>query len=118
MDEQTSSVSEFVQLTGLTGIGAIIAGLFARFAWRKFAEEGTAAARTGGEADVIQVLRDEVGRLALLNASLSESVGELQQQVISLRTENGELKAEIQTLTIQLRQMRQQSDAANGSNGA
>lgn len=108
MDEPTAagSITEWVKLVGATGIGGLIMAFFARFTFRKFAEEETAAQRAAGETDIIEQLRAEVDRLAVINERLSTKVGELQDQLIQLRGENAELKAEIQALNLQIRSLR------------
>lgn len=113
MDEtqNISSVTEWVKLVGATGIGGLIMAFFARFTFRKFAEETTAAQRAAGETDIIEQLRKEVDRLAGINEALNRKVAELQEQLIQLRSENAELRSEIQALNIQIKSMRQGANA-------
>ncbi|MBF9235568.1 hypothetical protein [Microvirga alba] len=106
MDETTNSIAEWVKLVSATGIGGLIMAFFARFTFRKFAEENAASQRAGGESDIIEQLRKEVDRLAGINETLSRKVQELQDQLIQLRSENAELKAEIQQLNFQIKSMR------------
>lgn len=94
------------QLVAGGSISALMLAFFARFTWRKFAEEGAAAKRAGGETDIIEQLRREVDRLANLNERLSNRIGELQQEIVELRTENIELKSDLKSLRLQLRTMR------------
>lgn len=98
MDETPTSIGEWIKLVGATGIGGLIMALFARFAFRKIAEESTASQRAAGESDIIEQMRKEVDRLATLNERLSTKVGELQDQVFLLRNENAQLRQEIQTI--------------------
>lgn len=105
MDEvagNTGSIAEWVKLIGATGVGGIIMALFARFAFRKFIEEGTGIERSAGETDIIARLREEVDRLASLNDALQTKVTELQAEIIALRAENAELKAEIKLLNLKM----------------
>lgn len=97
-------------MIGATSIGGLILAFFTKFTFRKFAEEETAAQRAGGETDIIEVLRREVDRLAALNETLSVRVSELHEQLIQLRFENAELKAEIQALNIEIRGLRNASE--------
>ena len=107
MDESAAgSIAEWVKLIGATGIGGLIMAFFAKFAFRKMVEEGTATQRAGGESDIIDQLRTEVDRMGKINDTLSGKVAELQEQIIKLRSENTELKAEIQALHLQIRSMR------------
>lgn len=107
MDETTTTgvIAEWVKLGGATGIGGLIAALFAKFAFRKFTEEETATNRAEGETDIIEQLRREVDRLAAMNEQLSEKLAEFQKQIIDLRLENAELKSEIQALNLQLKRL-------------
>lgn len=109
MDDMTNQVAsqaaDWVKLVGATGVGGLIMALFAKFTFRKYAEEDAAQQRAGGEGDIIEQLRKEVDRLASINETLSGKVAELQEQIIKLRSENAELKAEIQALNHQIRSM-------------
>ncbi len=108
MDESTSvsAAAEWMKLIGATGIGGLVMAFFAKFAFRKMIEEGTATQRAGGETDIIEQLRAEVDRMGKINDTLSGKVAELQEQIIKLRTENAELKAEIQALNLQIKSMK------------
>ena len=108
MDEVTASgsVAEWVKVVGATGIGGLLVAFFAKFTFRKMIEEGTAAQRASGETDIIEQLRAEVDRMGKINETLSGKVAELQEQIIKLRTENAELKAEIQALNLQIKSMK------------
>lgn len=106
MDEPTNSIAEWVKLVGATGVGSLLLALFARFAFRKMVEEGTATQRAAGETDIIDQLRVEVDRMGKINDTLSGKVAELQDQIIKLRGENAELKMEIQALNIQIRSLK------------
>jgi FtsZ-binding cell division protein ZapB len=107
MDETTTTttnaIAEWVKLGGVTGVGGLVAALFTKFAFRKFAEEETASQGAKGESDIIELLRSEVDRLAGMNEQLSKKLAELQTQIINLRSENAELKGEIQALNLQLK---------------
>jgi peptidoglycan hydrolase CwlO-like protein len=106
MDESAAgSVAEWMRLIGATGIGGLIMAFFAKFAFRKMVEEGTATQRAGGETDIIDQLRTEVDRMGKINDTLSGKVAELQEQIIKLRSENAELKAEIQALNYQIKSL-------------
>lgn len=106
MDESAAgSIAEWVKLIGATGIGGLIMAFFAKFAFRKMVEEGTATQRAGGESDIIDQLRTEVDRMGKINDTLSGKVAELQEQIIKLRSENAELKAEIQALNYQIKSL-------------
>ncbi|PUE21848.1 hypothetical protein B9Z43_01315 [Limnohabitans sp. MMS-10A-192] len=106
MDESAAgSIAEWVKLIGATGIGGLVMAFFAKFAFRKMIEEGTAAQRAGGETDIIEQLRAEVDRMGRINDTLSGKVAELQEQIIKLRSENAELKAEIQALNYQIKSL-------------
>lgn len=106
MDESAAgSIAEWVKLIGATGIGGLVMAFFAKFAFRKMVEEGTAAQRAGGETDIIEQLRAEVDRMGRINDTLSGKVAELQEQIIKLRSENAELKAEIQALNHQIKSL-------------
>ncbi len=102
MDAPTDTIAEWLKLAGATGIGGLIMVFFAKFAFRKMVEEGTATERASGETDIITLLRQEVDRLAGLNDSLQAKVSELQTEIIALRAENAELKAEVQLLNRQM----------------
>ncbi len=106
MDGDASSVAEWVKLIGATGVGGLVIAFFTRFAFRKMIEEGAAAQRAGGESDIIEQLRAEVDRMGRINDTLSGKVAELQEQIIKLRSENAELKAEIQALNIQIKSLK------------
>lgn len=108
MDEVTASgsVAEWVKVIGATGVGGLLMAFFAKFAFRKMIEEGTATQRAGGESDIIEQLRAEVDRMGRINDTLSGKVAELQEQIIKLRTENAELRAEIQALNIQIKSLK------------
>lgn len=106
MDEPvttTGAIAEWVKLGGATGVGGLIVALFAKMAFRKFAEEETATNRTEGETDIIEQLRREVDRLAAMNEQLSTRLADLQSEIIKLRSENADLRAEIQALNLQLK---------------
>lgn len=103
MDETTGQIVEWAKLGGATGIGGLLVAFFTKFTFRKFAEEETATNRAEGETDIIEQLRREVDRLANVNESLSTKLAELQEQIINLRAENAELKAEIMALNIQIK---------------
>lgn len=106
MDESAAgSIAEWIKLIGATGIGGLIMAFFAKFAFRKMVEEGTATQRAGGETDIIDQLRTEVDRMGKINDTLSGKVAELQEQIIKLRSENAELKAEIQALNYQIKSL-------------
>lgn len=106
MDESAAgSIAEWMKLIGATGIGGLVMAFFAKFAFRKMVEEGTAAQRAGGETDIIEQLRAEVDRMGKINDTLSGKVAELQEQIIKLRSENAELKAEIQALNHQIKNL-------------
>lgn len=106
MDESAAgSIAEWVKLIGATGIGGLIMAFFAKFAFRKMVEEGTATQRAGGESDIIDQLRTEVDRMGKINDTLSGKVAELQEQIIKLRSENAELRAEIQALNYQIKSL-------------
>lgn len=106
MDESAAgSIAEWMKLIGATGIGGLVMAFFAKFAFRKMVEEGTATQRAGGETDIIDQLRTEVDRMGKINDTLSGKVAELQEQIIKLRSENAELKAEIQALNLQIKSM-------------
>lgn len=106
MDESAAgSIAEWVKLIGATGIGGLVMAFFAKFAFRKMVEEGTATQRAGGETDIIDQLRTEVDRMGKINDTLSGKVAELQEQIIKLRSENAELKAEIQALNYQIKSL-------------
>ncbi len=106
MDESAAgSIAEWVKLIGATGIGGLVMAFFAKFAFRKMIEEGTATQRAGGETDIIEQLRAEVDRMGKINDTLSGKVAELQEQIIKLRSENAELKAEIQALNYQIKSL-------------
>jgi TolA-binding protein len=105
MEDSTSNLAEWVRLIGATGLGSLVMAFFARFAFRKMVEEGAAAQRAGGEVDIIEQLRAEVDRLGRINETLSGKLEELQEQIIKLRGENAELKAEIQALNYQIKSM-------------
>lgn len=106
MDESAAgSIAEWVKLIGATGIGGLVMAFFAKFAFRKMVEEGTATQRAGGETDIIDQLRTEVDRMGKINDTLSGKVAELQEQIIKLRSENAELKAEIQALNFQIKSL-------------
>lgn len=106
MDESAAgSIAEWVKLIGATGIGGLVMAFFAKFAFRKMIEEGTATQRAGGETDIIEQLRNEVDRMGRINDTLSGKVAELQEQIIKLRSENAELKAEIQALNYQIKSL-------------
>ncbi len=102
MDAPTETIAEWLKLASATGIGGLIMVFFAKFAFRKMVEEGTATERASGETDIITLLRQEVDRLAGLNDSLQAKVAELQTEIIALRAENAELKAEVQLLNRQM----------------
>ena len=87
---------------GITGLGAVFVAFFIRVMSRRFTEEATAQKASAGEADVIQLLRAEVERLANINEKLSNKVEELQGEVIKLREENAQLAAKIHELTRQI----------------
>lgn len=107
MDESAAgSIAEWVKLIGATGIGGLVMAFFAKFAFRKMIEEGTATQRAGGETDIIEQLRNEVDRMGRINDTLSGKVAELQEQIIKLRSENAELKAEIQALNYQIKSLK------------
>lgn len=106
MDETASSIADWVKLVGATGIGGLIMAFFARFTIRKLIEEGTASQRASGETDIIEQLRTEVDRMGKINDTLSGKVAELQEQIIKLRSENAELKSEIQALNYQIKSMK------------
>lgn len=101
-----SNILEYIKLSGATGVGALIVGLFTKFTFRKFAEEETATNSAEGKTDIIELLRQEVDRLAAVNESLSTKLAELQNQIITLRMENAELKAEIQQLNLQIKSLK------------
>ena len=106
MDESAAgSIAEWIKLIGATGIGGLVMAFFAKFAFRKMVEEGTATQRAGGETDIIDQLRTEVDRMGKINDTLSGKVAELQEQIIKLRSENAELKAEIQALNFQIKSL-------------
>lgn len=106
MDESAAgSIAEWMKLIGATGIGGLVMAFFAKFAFRKMVEEGTATQRAGGETDIIDQLRTEVDRMGKINDTLSGKVAELQEQIIKLRSENAELKAEIQALNYQIKSL-------------
>lgn len=107
MDEITtpSAIGEWVKLIGATGVGGLVMAFFAKFAFRKMIEEGTAGQRAAGETDIIEQLRTEVDRMGKINDTLSGKVAELQEQIIKLRSENAELKSEIQALNFQIKTM-------------
>lgn len=48
---------------------------------------------TGAEIDVIEMLRKEVARLSAANDLLTQTVGELREELLQLREENAELRA-------------------------
>lgn len=108
MDEVTAagSIAEWVKVIGATGVGGLLMAFFAKFAFRKMIEEGTATQRAVGESDIIEQLRAEVDRLSAINERLSAKLGELQDQIVKLRSENADLKAEIQALNIQIRRLK------------
>lgn len=106
MDEPANSIAEWVKLVGATGVGSLVMAFFARFAFRKMVEEGTASQRAAGESDIIEQLRKEVDRMGLINETLAKKVNELQEQIMNLRGENAELKSEVQALNIQIKSMK------------
>lgn len=87
---------------GLTviGLGAI---MLLRIFWRKMTEETLTSERLKGETDIIGHLRREVARLAHINDALSVRLTEFQQEVNNLRTENADLRAEVATLTAEVK---------------
>jgi len=107
MDEITTpaAIGEWVKLIGATGVGGLVMAFFAKFAFRKMIEEGAAGQRAAGETDIIEQLRTEVDRMGKINDTLSGKVAELQEQIIKLRSENAELKSEIQALNFQIKTM-------------
>lgn len=107
MDDPTavSNLTEWSKLAAGGGLGGLVLALFARFAFRKMAEEDTASQRAGGETDIIQQLRSEVDRMAVTNERLSGKVSELQDQLMAMRSENAELKSQVQELHLQIKSM-------------
>jgi FtsZ-binding cell division protein ZapB len=103
--EDTTQIAEWMKLLGFTGIGGLLMTLFAKITFRKMAEESAGSQRAGGEMDIIEQLRAEVDRMGKINDTLSGKVAELQEQIIKLRSENAELKSEIQALNFQIKNM-------------
>ena len=105
MDEPTN-IAEWMKLIGATGVGGLLMTLFAKITFRKMAEENVGSQRANGEMDIIEQLRAEVDRMGKINDTLSGKVAELQEQIIKLRSENAELKSEIQALNYQIKSMK------------
>ena len=99
-------------VAGVLGLIALAMGV--RKLHAIFAKDGVAVERAGGESDVIRILREEVGRLAGINAQLATSLNQLQTEIVELRGENAELKAEIRTLNGQIKTMRRVREECRG----
>lgn len=104
MDETSvSSLAEVAKLLGVTGLSGMVMAFFVRFALRKMVEESTVTQRAIGEAEIIGQLRAEIDRMSTTNGSLTNQLNEMQQQLLSLRGENAELKVQLHALNAQLR---------------
>lgn len=97
---------EFGQYAAGGGLGALVVTLIFRIWLRRMAEERVGAKRADGEADIIETLRSEVTRLAGINEAMSGRLQDLHREVENMRLENIDLKAELQTLTGEVRRLR------------
>lgn len=89
-----------VQQFGTGFLGAAVAAILAWFKLRRVAA-GDIKQTTADDAasDVIAMLREEVERLSNQNTKLAAIVNELQMQVVELRQENAELRADVKRIT-------------------
>lgn len=62
--------------------------------------------RVHGEVDIVQLLRNELERMATQNDKLATLVNRLQAQVIELTSKNAKLNLQIQLLDFELKAMR------------
>lgn len=102
-ETSVSSLAEVAKLLGVTGLSGMVMAFFVRFALRKMVEESTVTQRAIGEAEIIGQLRAEIDRMSSTNGSLTNKLNEMQQQLLSLRGENTELKVQLHALNAQLR---------------
>jgi FtsZ-binding cell division protein ZapB len=67
-----------------------------------------AKARAG--ADIVEGLRAELQRLSNQNATLAQSLNELQVEIIELRAENGRLRVTIEGLNVEIETLRRSNE--------
>jgi predicted nuclease with TOPRIM domain len=80
-------------VASLAAAGSLVAG--ALYLRKIFRGMGLEDSRGAAEKGVIDTLREEVGRLASINAEMSKALTALQLEIIKLRNENISLMGEI-----------------------
>lgn len=89
---------------GVAGIISVILG--AQRAMKAWAGNARDIEKVNGEADVVSLLRGELGRMATQNDKLAALVNKLQSQLIDLTSKNARLNREIEMLTFEVKAMR------------
>jgi FtsZ-binding cell division protein ZapB len=64
-----------------------------------------------GADEVVKLLREEVGRLAVMNKSLSQEIRDFQAEMVALRNENADLRTEIHTLNNHIKTLQESQES-------
>lgn len=83
-------------VVSVAGAGSLVA--VALYLRKVFRGMGLEDSRSEAEKGVIQTLREEVSRLAVVNSELGHALNTLQLEIIKLRNENIQLMGEIAAL--------------------